>query len=360
MNELQTFFIGTGSMTLLSFIMWYRNRKITLKEDEKQNEKILSSPDASWKQVGKVKEIFCYPLKSGKGRSVEMCRFEERGITIDEPAVFPVRDRMFIVYEEQTGKFQTGRQHPKLLLVNLSPVDEDRAKLEANDVPTCVFDVPKNTDNRSKVCTTVTMWFGEPVMCVDCGAEVAAWISKYLTGSDHGLRLGVFLANKDRDIVGGVWEEHTRLYSKVRNEDAGLFSDLSSYMIMSEASIIDLNERLDNPIGALQLRPNLVVTGCEAYAEDEWEWIRIGSDAIIRQLKPCPRCTMTRIDPNTAALDSSYEPLKTLRSYRKIKDPEKAKFDDHAPIMGIYCGLYRSGVVRSDDDVFVYQPNCIE
>lgn len=60
-------------------------------------------------------------------------------------------------------------------------------------------------------------------------------------------------------------------------------------MIMSKESVNDLNDRIEKPITPLQLRPNLVVEGCEAFAEDNWEWIKIGEQAIIRSFKLCTR-----------------------------------------------------------------------
>lgn len=69
-----------------------------------------------------------------------------------------------------------------------------------------------------------------------------------------------------------------------------LFSDLASYMLVSDESVNDLNKRLENPIRSVQLRPNIVVKGCETYYnEDDWEWIKIGNTAIIRRFKFCKR-----------------------------------------------------------------------
>lgn len=39
----------------------------------------------------------------------------------------------------------------------------------------------------------------------------------------------------------------------------------------------------------LQFRPNIVIKGPEAYAEDNWKWIRVGDDAIFRGSRPCIR-----------------------------------------------------------------------
>jgi uncharacterized protein YcbX len=65
-----------------------------------------------------------------------------------------------------------------------------------------------------------------------------------------------------------------------------------------------------------RFRPNLVVKGCEPFAEDTWNRIRVG-DVELAVVKPCARCVVTTIDKET--LEQSKEPLKTLGKYRKHK-----------------------------------------
>ena len=85
--------------------------------------------------------------------------------------------RMFLVYNEETGRFQTGRQYPTLILISLSAVDETKVKLEAVGMPSVIFEVPNSTENASEA-VQCTMWWGEPVKCIDCGTEPAEWLSR--------------------------------------------------------------------------------------------------------------------------------------------------------------------------------------
>ena len=86
--------------------------------------------------------------------------------------------RMFLVYNEETGRFQTGRQYPTLILVSLTAVDETKVKLEAVGMPSVIFQVPGNPENASEA-VQCTMWWGEPVKCIDCGTESAEWLSRF-------------------------------------------------------------------------------------------------------------------------------------------------------------------------------------
>ena len=92
------------------------------------------------------------------------------------------------------------------------------------------------------------------------------------------------------------------------------FADGFPFLLISQASLDDLNARLDNPVPMQRFRPNLVVDGCSAYAEDAWRRIRIG-DIEFRVAKPCSRCIIPTIDPLTAT--RADEPLRTLMGYRR-------------------------------------------
>lgn len=60
-------------------------------------------------------------------------------------------------------------------------------------------------------------------------------------------------------------------------------------MMMNESSLSDLNSKLDEKVRALQFRPNFMVKGPSAYAEDNWKWVRIGETVVFRNIKPCQR-----------------------------------------------------------------------
>ncbi|HEY9844850.1 MAG TPA: MOSC domain-containing protein, partial [Candidatus Caenarcaniphilales bacterium] len=79
----------------------------------------------------------------------------------------------------------------------------------------------------------------------------------------------------------------------------------------------DLNRRLVDPLPLNRFRPNLVVSGCQPFAEDSWHRMRIG-EVNFHGVKPCPRCVITTINQMTAA--KGQEPLQTLATYRRVKD----------------------------------------
>ncbi len=64
-----------------------------------------------------------------------------------------------------------------------------------------------------------------------------------------------------------------------------------------------------------RFRPNLVVSGVAAHAEDDWDVARIGQIEFV-VAKPCIRCVVTTIDQATAV--AGREPLRTLATYRRV------------------------------------------
>jgi hypothetical protein len=92
------------------------------------------------------------------------------------------------------------------------------------------------------------------------------------------------------------------------------FADGYPLLLTAEASLADLNARLDAPVPMNRFRPNLVVAGGMAFAEDGWSRVRIGA-VPFQVVKPCARCVVTTIDPQTAA--QGKEPLRTLSRFRR-------------------------------------------
>jgi uncharacterized protein YcbX len=68
------------------------------------------------------------------------------------------------------------------------------------------------------------------------------------------------------------------------------------------------------PLPIARFRPNLVVAGAPAFAEDDWKRVRIG-EVMFRKAKDVDRCVMTTISPDDLA--TGKEPIRTLARHRK-------------------------------------------
>lgn len=93
-----------------------------------------------------------------------------------------------------------------------------------------------------------------------------------------------------------------------------MYADLTSVLIINQASVNNLISRLGNStITSDNFRPNIVVDGpgLEPFCEDDWEWIKIG-DVVFRNVKDCTRCIITTLNPETTERLVNREPLNTL------------------------------------------------
>ena len=120
------------------------------------------------------------------------------------------------------------------------------------------------------------------------------------------------------------------------------FSDGFPYLILSQASLDDLNARMDVALSMERFRPNIVIAGGDAHQEDLWKEIAVGN-ARFDLVKPCGRCAITTTDQRTG--ERGKEPLRTLATYRRRKGTEGAVVVD----FGMNAMAIDNGSVRVGD-----------
>ncbi|KAK2503421.1 hypothetical protein MC885_001515, partial [Smutsia gigantea] len=145
--------------------------------------------------------------------------------------------------------------------------------------------------------------FGLDIKGRDCGDEAARWFTDFL--KSEAFRVVQF----EKDMKGRPSREILPPF--VQNYQVA-YPDCSPIMVLSEASLADLNTRLEKKVKMDHFRPNIVVTGCDAFEEDTWDELLIGS-VEMKKILSCPRCIMTTVDPDTGVIDRK-EPLETLKS----------------------------------------------
>ena len=147
----------------------------------------------------------------------------------------------------------------------------------------------------------VQVW-DDHVRARDAGDDTADWLSERL---GQTCRLFYMPDNAVR-LVDGLYAQGGESVS---------FADGFPILLISQASLDDLNTRLPSPVPMNRFRPNLVVDGCEAFAEDEWKLIRVG-DMAFKVAKPCSRCVMPSIVQETAERDPHIN--RALAAYRRV------------------------------------------
>lgn len=231
--------------------------------------------------------IYIYPVKSCRGISVESARLDAWGLEYD-------RNWMVVNAE---GCFLTQRELPRMALVETA-FEPDILRLTGPNMP----DLRLSLDNVGPE-VDVTVW-GDRARALDQGDEAAEWFSTFL---------GVTCR------LVGMGDSYSRLVDPDYTlQDAQVnFADGFPSLMISEASLADLNTRCSEPLPMNRFRPNMVVSGCEPYAEDNWHTVRIGK-VTFHVVKPCQRCIITTVDQSTGSRHQR-EPLTTLATYRRVK-----------------------------------------
>lgn len=305
---------------------------------------------SKWTPVGQISELYCFPIKSGGVIPLQEILCANIGAKNEF-----LRDRTFMVIDENERRFVTARQYP--LLVKIQPeVNEHSLKLSFSAVSSSLSTLT-GVDNSNDVMLVdmdrvlasndtliAEIWDKAYVEVFDCGDDVAEWISNIiLNGSKKGLRLVYYPLNHPTRPV----RPKNRIFPEMSSDHVGALHDASSFMMINESSVEELNSRLNFKVNPLLFRPNLVLKGPQAFDEDRYKWVKIGQDTVMKVLKPCTRCVFTNVDPMTGQKRSDGEPLKTLKEYRKFPGL------GDSPVMGVHLGVIAGGIVKVGDQVFV-------
>ncbi|XP_039424639.1 mitochondrial amidoxime reducing component 2 [Corvus cornix cornix] len=280
-------------------------------------------------RVGTVLRLFVYPVKSCRGVSVRRAQVTPMGLRCGE-----LRDRFWLVIRED-GHMVTARQEPRLVLISVS-CEDGHLTLEAADMEKMRVPVKLPEKNPVRNCRV----FGQDIQGRDCGDEVAQWITTFL--NSEPCRLVHFepsmVPRKSKDTI-----------ALFRNTDEVAYPDCSPILIISEASMDDLNTRLEKKAKIQNFRPNIFVTDCSAFEEDTWEDILIG-DVEMKGTVCCGRCILTTVNPDTGVIDRK-EPLETLKSYR-LCDPSEKHIYKTSPLFGKYFAVNKTGTIQVGDPVY--------
>lgn len=234
-----------------------------------------------------LSEIWVYPVKSLGGIRLTKALTEERGLQYD---------RRWMIIDEG-NVFITQRAHSKMALIDVA-LEDKGLKIYLRTDPADSVLVPYEPVTAFPV--TVQIW-DDTAEALTVSDEADAWLSRQL-----GMKLRlVTMPDSTERKADPRYARH--------NENVS-FADGFPYLVISQASLDDLNSRLAEPIEMRRFRPNFVIGGTEPFAEDQWKHITIG-DLRFEVVKPCARCVLTTINPETA--EKGAEPLKTLATYRR-------------------------------------------
>jgi len=263
-----------------------------------------------------ISQLWVYPVKGLKGIPLERSLCTDRGLEYD---------RRFMVVDRD-GRFMSQREHPRMATIWTEMAD-GALRLAAPEVG----EVEVDLQPRGVAGLKVQVWRSS-VDAVPASKAADAWLSDYLRAP---CRL-VFMPESTHRLSNPDFAGPDKRVS---------FADGYAYLVTNEASLADLNARIEakggDAVPMNRFRPNIVVAGASAYEEDRWREVRTG-EAMLKVAKPCGRCEVTTTDQSTGERRGP-EPLATLVEYRDGRD--------FGLMFGMNFVTGREGAIRVGDAV---------
>ncbi|MBC7936869.1 MAG: MOSC domain-containing protein [Rhizobacter sp.] len=239
----------------------------------------------------RISAIYIYPIKSLGGIELNASAITRRGLE---------HDRRWMLVDEK-NEFLTQRAYPQMALLKTA-INIDSIIVYHCNKPEDVIKLPLYP--AAKETITVRVWDDY------CEAQYAAEaINKWFT---QKLGIGckaVYMPDESKRKLDPDYA--------LSAEDITSFSDGYPILLVSEASLEDLNSKLQIAVPMDRFRPNIVITGTNAFAEDTMKHFTINHSNFYG-VKLCGRCAVTTTNQQTG--ERGKEPLKTLASYRTINN----------------------------------------
>ncbi|GGM20660.1 molybdenum cofactor sulfurase [Deinococcus aerophilus] len=229
-----------------------------------------------------VRALYIYPIKSAGGVALQHSELGPRGLN---------HDRRWMV-TDAAGRPVTQREFSRMRLIEVA-LTGGGLSVRAPGMPP--LSVPWQPQGEPRA---VDMW-GDALSGVTVSAEATAWISAYLGGTFDL----VYLPDDAQR-----WQPRDRPFHSLLS-----FVDGNPFHLIGETSLAEFNRHLSRPVGHAEFRPNVVIGGAQAYAEDFWRRIRIGTVAF-EVVESCARCAVVNVLPDGTR---GTEPLRALAQVRR-------------------------------------------
>ena len=248
--------------------------------------------DARFDVKAKIAQLFIYPIKSCGAIELKEAVLTDTGLDLD---------RAWMVVDEN-GAFLTQREEPRMALIQPTLTSFDMI-IKAPGMSSLKLAIDEVAEP-----VTVTVW-EDTVKAFDMGDEAAYWFSDFL---NQTVRLVRFDPEQKR-LSSMEWTNGI--------EAKNGFDDGFAVLVTSVASLKVLNDKLtaagEKAITMQRLRPNVVLTGIDAYDEDRLDTLHITtkeSEVQLKHVKPCARCTIPDVDLQNGKQGTAV--ADTLQSYR--------------------------------------------
>lgn len=210
----------------------------------------------------KLVELYRYPIKSAAAQPIRQAQLGSLGLAGDRQMVLASPD----------GRFVTARECPRLARIHWI-----NSALEycGQRSPAVAF----AGDDQ-----VVSIW-KRTQRGVAASAAVNEWLSEVL--------------------------EQPVTLMQLPSDDSQHYGDSQPVMVLFRETAQRIERALGRPFSALQLRPNLVVEGGEAFTEKALTTLQVGSATLV-PIEPCTRCKMINLAPDSEVYPRPLDVSSTL------------------------------------------------
>ncbi len=280
-------------------------------------------------QLGTVKQIFRYPVKSMAGEQLRKVEFDLRGMR---------GDRAWSIRDMVTGELAGGKKLPALMgFASRYPrTDSAPAEIELPGGERVAVDAPECASRLSEV-------LGHEVSIE--GLRPAEDLDFYrakgsLPADVDGYLRGIFARTKDEPLPDlSKFPPEVFQYSS----PPGTFFDAYPVLLMTQKGLAHVQAQSeDSRFDVRRFRPNLLIDGTSGdSAVPEFDWcgkqLRIGAARLTIAIE-CPRCVMT-----TVGFDDLPKDPRIMRTLVKAAGGN----------LGVYATIDTPGTVSVGDAVVV-------
>ncbi len=257
--------------------------------------------------------LYSYPVKSCRGTRMDEVELSPQGIA---------GDRQLVILKD--GSFTNQARLPKLATVATRRIDDSTIEFSHDTTSPLTHQLVDGAESSID-------FYGNEVAVIDQGDELAGFLSAAI-GTD------VRVARLKEIFQRSVPLEEFAIIDGI---DQSRFVDVAPILLTNEASLADLNGRLEDGVPMERFRPNIVIEGLDAFAEDEVIALEGDGWRLVRATH-CERCAVTCTDHLTG--ERAREPLATLKSYRHRENGYAG-----GVLFGAYMGVEGSATIRVGD-----------
>ena len=204
-----------------------------------------------------LSQINIYPVKSLDGYSPARAVVERQGLQ---------HDRRWMLVDDQ-GVFLTQRTVANMAFLRAEIIENQLLKIYEKQSPQHALTLPIEAIDATRLPLDVQIW-DDVVRAQPVSAEADAWLTAFL---GRPCQLVKMADNTERRVD----EDYNT------GQDIVSFADGYPFLIIGEASLADLNQRVGTPLSMRRFRTNFVFSGGTPFQEDNFQRFLIGEVAFL-------------------------------------------------------------------------------